>query len=52
MVGKCVKLGAYESREPILVFHHTPKRAGIYWKDTGVLQGMETRTGLGRGGTG
>ena len=52
MVGKCVKLAAYESREPILVFHHTPKRAGIYWKDTGMLQGMETRIGLGRGGTG
>ena len=51
MVGKCVKLAAYESREPILVFHHTPKRAGIYWKDTGMLQGMETRIGLGRGGT-
>ena len=52
MVGKCVKLAAYESREPILVFHHTPKRAGINWKDTGMLQGMETRIGLGRGGTG
>ena len=26
-------------------------RAGIYWKDAGVLQGIEARVGLGRLGT-
>ena len=46
-----IKLVPHESREPILVFRCRPQRAGICWKDAGVLQEIEARVGLGRGGT-